>query len=1087
MTSNTLFPDPPKTSSLIVPRAYQTEAHDEAFRQFDKGIIGTLVRLPTGSGKTVVSCMMAETWLSRGDEYRVMVLSYEKQLVWQFAQEIEDFTGITPGIEMEREATNDSHQIVVASRQSLVPAKPPAPSQIDQLETFGITDLGACPKHKAASMLRMIEKGAEPEVVKDEIWRLNQEPEANGERWGRLFKFDWKLNWLLLHDEAHKWAYKLATTHPIVDWFEQNPDSRRCGLTATPKRFDGVSIGAKMFPGIAIDYPLFSRNSRCAVKDGYSVPYVQKYISVEGVDFKQIKKLGNDFDEAELDRILGEEETLAKLCNPMLELVGNRRTLIFSPSVDMAKNVAQFINARWQCECGCGTKAWYPSLLIGDGAKCRDCGDDIDERNVLKRGVQAHAVWGSVPPLQRKEVYQGHQSGAFQFLSVCGLCLDSESLILTDCGEVPIKDVTRKMKLWDGIEFVSHDGVIFQGTKPVIEYAGLKATEDHNVWTENGWKRLADCKEEGLPIAVGGIEGAPVREAENYYRTGVSPREISVTTRRGRVHRVRQDDESTNLSITQRHNSLQVLQYEKQPSEPERSSRLLHRTGWQGFLREVENYVWQRGANWQGLASRRRSRLRGLRGDIFESGLRVEKWQSGMQAMFQAVWCTKLVADALSRCKKALREFKRSVLRRLRWTRNCIPFRLACCNGQVGNGTFGATQRLDFGSHRQRWALQAGQRSLGNSGAASQQSEKTTTRLHSKSERDKETEAVSQAYDILNAGPRNRFTANGLLVSNCKEGYNDCALGAVAIFRPVSKAASALAEQMKGRVSRPLKDLIEGVIDKDERLKLIAESELPNGLVIDLVGITGLGDCASTAMIYAEGTDDEILEKAEELLIDGEIEDVEEAVDTAERLVKEDRERIRHEREEAERRAREEYEKRAKADAEVKYSEYEMGVGENVDPNLATVKQYRFMRFLGMQIVDREVSKRQAGRMIDQLTSGGDLQDIAYSNGIEDKHWQRSRPSIKQVKWLQRKNVTNIEGWSPLDASNAISASKEPVEFERKFCGAMLEANDHSSLDYVGKQLQKVRATGLLGDDVYGRVVMAGRERRAALNGEDDF
>src|SRR5690606_25716592 len=57
-----------------------------------------------------------------------------------------------------------------------------------------------------------------------------------------------------------------------------------------------------------------------------------------------------------------------------------------------------------------------------------------------------------------------------------------------------------------------------KGCKPVIEYAGLKATEEHNVWTNAGWKTLAECKEGGLAIAVAGIGGRPVRESDGHYR-----------------------------------------------------------------------------------------------------------------------------------------------------------------------------------------------------------------------------------------------------------------------------------------------------------------------------------------------------------------------------------------------------------------------------------------------------------------------------------------------------------------------------------------------------------------------------------------
>ena len=63
-------------------------------------------------------------------------------------------------------------------------------------------------------------------------------------------------------------------------------------------------------------------------------------------------------------------------------------------------------------------------------------------------------------------------------------CIAEDELVLTDTGLVPIQDVTTDMKLWDGEEWVSHDGVVCKGEKEVITYGGLTATPDHLVWVE---------------------------------------------------------------------------------------------------------------------------------------------------------------------------------------------------------------------------------------------------------------------------------------------------------------------------------------------------------------------------------------------------------------------------------------------------------------------------------------------------------------------------------------------------------------------------------------------------------------------------
>ena len=77
-------------------------------------------------------------------------------------------------------------------------------------------------------------------------------------------------------------------------------------------------------------------------------------------------------------------------------------------------------------------------------------------------------------------------------------CVAADSLVLTDVGLVPIQNVTKNMKLWDGDDWVSHDGVIYKGEREVINYDGLTATPDHLVYFN------------GLPVPFGKIAASSV-------------------------------------------------------------------------------------------------------------------------------------------------------------------------------------------------------------------------------------------------------------------------------------------------------------------------------------------------------------------------------------------------------------------------------------------------------------------------------------------------------------------------------------------------------------------------------------------------
>jgi DNA polymerase len=95
-------------------------------------------------------------------------------------------------------------------------------------------------------------------------------------------------------------------------------------------------------------------------------------------------------------------------------------------------------------------------------------------------------------------------------------CIAKGSLVLTERGLIPIELVLLDDKVFDGIGFCRHKGVIFRGKKKVITYEGLTATTDHLVWVEgeskpiqfgiaaasgqnltrpiDGWRSLWPCK-----------------------------------------------------------------------------------------------------------------------------------------------------------------------------------------------------------------------------------------------------------------------------------------------------------------------------------------------------------------------------------------------------------------------------------------------------------------------------------------------------------------------------------------------------------------------------------------------------------------
>lgn len=71
---------------------------------------------------------------------------------------------------------------------------------------------------------------------------------------------------------------------------------------------------------------------------------------------------------------------------------------------------------------------------------------------------------------------------------VAKTCFAAGTLVLTEKrGYVDIVDVQTADRLWDGVEWVSHSGLMDQGEKEVWESYGISATPDHEILTERSW------------------------------------------------------------------------------------------------------------------------------------------------------------------------------------------------------------------------------------------------------------------------------------------------------------------------------------------------------------------------------------------------------------------------------------------------------------------------------------------------------------------------------------------------------------------------------------------------------------------------
>jgi len=259
-------------------RDYQQEAYDLTLKALDENK-STLCVLATGLGKTVYAAHIIDYYRLTG---RIMMVAHREELINQGAEKIEIVTGEKSDIEMgDQWATSNNFfasEIVVSTIQTQIA----------------------------------------------------------GRDGGRMTRFDPNEFSLLVIDEAHH--APADTYRRIVKYYQQNPNLKVLGLTATPDRHDKKAMG-QIFDTVAYEYGI-----KDGINDGWLVPITQQSVIVDGLDYSQVKTTAGDLNGKDLATILEFEENLHAIADPTVQLTGDKKSLIFAASVAQAERLTEIIN-----------------------------------------------------------------------------------------------------------------------------------------------------------------------------------------------------------------------------------------------------------------------------------------------------------------------------------------------------------------------------------------------------------------------------------------------------------------------------------------------------------------------------------------------------------------------------------------------------------------------------------------------------------------------------------------------------------------------------------------------------------------------
>jgi hypothetical protein len=73
-------------------------------------------------------------------------------------------------------------------------------------------------------------------------------------------------------------------------------------------------------------------------------------------------------------------------------------------------------------------------------------------------------------------------------------CIARGTLVVTDKGLKPIELITPLDRIYDGEEFVNHEGKVFKGVQACVTIDGVDMTSDHKVLTNEGWKTASQVQ-----------------------------------------------------------------------------------------------------------------------------------------------------------------------------------------------------------------------------------------------------------------------------------------------------------------------------------------------------------------------------------------------------------------------------------------------------------------------------------------------------------------------------------------------------------------------------------------------------------------
>ncbi|MFD5818105.1 DEAD/DEAH box helicase [Streptomyces sp. NPDC127038] len=273
---------------------------------------------------------------------------------------------------------------------------------------------------------------------------------------------------LVIVDEAHHAA--APTYIDVLKHFGCFDSTPAAGFTATMHREDG---------GLADVWEriVYTRDILEMIADRHLVNVRGKAVRVGGLDLDSVKTRHGDLQDGQLARALDDSNAAAVVADAYTEYAADRPGVVFTPTVDTAKSMADVLNAR---------------------------------------GIRTATVWGDMPRDERTATLKAYTDGSIQVLSNCMVLTEGFDAPWASCAVIarPTKSaslyvqmVGRVLRPWHG----KRDALVLDvmGASTRHKLATLADLTERDLVVDDG-ESLAAAALDDDPDALPGLRAVAV-------------------------------------------------------------------------------------------------------------------------------------------------------------------------------------------------------------------------------------------------------------------------------------------------------------------------------------------------------------------------------------------------------------------------------------------------------------------------------------------------------------------------------------------------------------------------------------------------